>query len=170
MGLFKKRWNPYVAGIMIGVIQVPLFMFLDMTANIVWYYPVLDHPFHQQVNDIINEAVPLTSDKRFLWHKVWLVMMVLGVLLSVWAGGMRVKIPPIIRSFKGIMRLAIYCIIGFIGGFMMFFGSSLIVLERFDFWQLFSGISSLSLSSYLVVASILVGGMVMARIIARRML
>ncbi len=157
---FRKRPSPVVVGILLGLIPAPAFFIMDQVLPISSFYVSfreLGSHWHYAIHNLRFNA-QVTESARFIFHQLFFIGMILGALISGWLFGVRPKI-MLYFSFREIVRLGFYCLTAMLGGFLFYFGLMWIMLERFDYWQLATGLFQLSLSAWIICLIALLSGM-----------
>lgn len=157
---FSKRPSPIVMGILLGLIPAPAFFIMDQLLPVSSYYITL-REFGYQWQHLIHSLqfnAPLTEASRFLFHQLFFVGVILGALISAWLFGLSPKLRMFL-AWRELLRITCYGIAALLGGFLFYFGLMWIMLERFDYWQLATGLFQLSLSAWLICIIALIAGM-----------
>lgn len=167
--LLKKAWSPYVAGIIVGLLQIPAFLVIKSALGVSSSY-VSAAGYIASVFDSAIAAKAYfhkyMTSPHYAWQSSMLVGIVIGAYISVkLSGAKRQKFSPIWRKAVSISTLAQRLSMGFLGGFILLFGAR---------WaggctsgHGLSGAGQLALSSIIVVIMMFFGGAVVSNLYKR---
>lgn len=167
--LTDKAWSPYLAGVLIGLLQIPAFLLLNTalgaSSSYVTVAGTIGALFDPTLPQIDYVAKHLTGPKN--WWQVALVGgIALGAALSAWAGGtVRRAVSPIWRRAIGTDALATRAALGFAGGFLLLVGAR--IADGCTSGHGISGLAQLSVGSTIAVASMFAGGILTAVLLRR---
>jgi uncharacterized membrane protein YedE/YeeE len=170
MFVTNKAWSPYVAGIVIGLLQIPAFLIIETALGASSSYVTLGGLIASWFDpsilsiDYVAKHVALTPKN---WWQVALVGgVVLGALASMkLSGARRQAISPIWRRALGASAWLRY-MVAFLAGFLMLFGAR--VADGCTSGHGLSGIAQLSVGSTIAVAAMFAGGIAAANLFLRR--
>jgi uncharacterized protein len=159
--LNKPAWSPYVAGILIGLLQFPAFLWMDTglgaSSSFVkmstYILPLLDFDVRQ-----LPYFKDFVSDPTDLWQMCLVFGVVLGAYISSKSSGLRRGAPsPVWNMDYGLSNRRRY-VLAFMGGFILIFGARL--AGGCTSGHGLTGIGRLSVGSFIAVFSIFAGGIV----------
>lgn len=167
--LRAPAWSPYLAGIVIGLLQIPAFILIGTALGASSSYVTVAGSLAQWVDPAIGQidyvAKHLDGAKNW-WQVALVVGIALGALLSSRLGGTARsgQSPAWRRALPGGpgLRLAV----AFLGGFLMLFGAR--IADGCTSGHGISGIAQLSLGSLIAVTAMFVGGIATALLVLRR--
>jgi uncharacterized protein len=169
--LTQKAWSPYLAGIIIGLLQIPAFLIIDTALGASSSYVTIGGLFASWVDpsvvqiDYVARHVALTGKN---WWQVALVAGVaIGAFLSVaLSGARRPAISPIWARALGTSCPVRRSLVAFVGGFVMLFGARL--ADGCTSGHGLSGMAQLAVGSTVAVAAMFAGGIATAMLVLRR--
>lgn len=167
--LRKHAWSPYFAGILIGLLQIPAFLWMDtglgasssfvkMSTYILSFldFDVTSLPYFKD----------FVSDPTNLWQMCLVFGVILGAFLSSNLSGLRRSSPsPVWQSDYGLSNRSRY-ILAFLGGFLLIFGARL--AGGCTSGHGLTGIGRLSVGSFIAVFAIFAGG-ILSSLLWRRL-
>ena len=171
LSLTEKAWSPYVAGIIIGLLQVPAFLLIETALGASSSYVTIGglvaswlDPAALQI-DYIARHIAATGKN---WWQVALVAGVArGALLSVkFSAAHRLPISPIWSRALGSASPARRYMMAFIAGFIMLLGAR--IADGCTSGHGLSGTAQLAVGSIVAVTAMFAGGIVTALIALRR--
>lgn len=167
--LKDKAWSPYVAGAIIGLLQIPTFLFMETALGAsssyvtvgAWLASLVD----AGVANIKYFSSHMTGAKNW-----WQVAVVVGIALGAFAsmamsGARRRAISPVWAQAMGTTTLSARAPVAFIGGFIMLFGAR--IAGGCTSGHGISGIAQLSAGSTIAVAAMFAGGIATALLLRR---
>jgi len=158
--LRQKYWSPYVAGGLLGLLQIPVF-FLDASLGSSGALQSIVCVFSNflTTNNISTTCLPNLKN----W---WQIGLILGIIFGAWlsiklSGSVRPSIAlfwkKAIQNYSNKKRY----FLAFSGGFLFFFGARL--ADGCTMGNGVSGISLLSVGSLVVIISMFVSGILTSR-------
>ena len=165
----STAWSPYVAGAIIGLLQIPTFLLMDTALGASSsYVTVAAHiasVFDSRVGEIKYLASHMWGPKNW-----WQVAVVVGIALGAWfsmrlSGARRQPISPVWARTMGTPTLTARAPIAFAAGFIMLFGAR--IAGGCTSGHGISGIAQLSVGSTFAVAAMFAGGILMATFLKR---
>jgi hypothetical protein len=167
----KKAWSPYLAGIVIGLLQVPAFLLIETALGASSSYVTVGGVIASWIDpsilkiDYVARHVA-TSGKNW-WQVALVVGIAIGAFLSMKLSGARRKpISPIwgraLGSASPMKRYAV----AFAGGFMLLFGAR--IADGCTSGHGLSGMAQLAVGSTVAVVAMFAGGIVTAKLLMRR--
>lgn len=170
MPIFTDRvWSPYLAGIVIGLLQIPAFLLvgtaLGASSSFVTAGGYLASVADGSVTQIDYFARYMTSDKYF-WQSAMVLGIAVGAFLSARASGsLRPSFSPAWRRMVGIRSLPARAAMGFAGGFVMLLGAR--IAGGCTSGHGVSGMAQLAVGSFVAVAAMFAGGILVASLFRR---
>lgn len=167
--LTDKAWSPYLAGAIIGLLQIPTFLLMDTalgaSSSFVTVGAHIASLFDSRVSDIKYLASHMWGAKNW-----WQVAVVAGIAIGAFmsmriSGARRSTISPVWSRAMGVSTLSARAPIAFVSGFIMLFGAR--IAGGCTSGHGISGIAQLSVGSTLAVAGMFAGGIVTAMLFKR---
>lgn len=166
-----KAWSPYVAGIIIGLLQVPAFLMIETALGASSSYVTIGGLVASWLDpaalkiDYIARHVAATG--KNWWQVALVVGVAIGALLSVkFSGARRQPISPIWSRALGSASPARRYAIAFTAGFIMLLGAR--IADGCTSGHGLSGTAQLAVGSIVAVAAMFAGGIVTAMLALRR--
>jgi hypothetical protein len=162
--LTRKAWSPYVAGIVVGLLQIPAFLLINTAMGVSSSYVsaggYIASIFDKTVMDNAYFNKYMTSMK-YVWQSSLLVGIVIGAFVSMkLSGAKRRGFSRLWEKVAGIKTLSARMLMGFIGGFILLFGAR---------WaggcttgHGLSGTAQLAVGSLVVVVMMFAGGIIVS--------
>lgn len=167
--LNERAWSPYVAGVVIGLLQIPTFYFMNTalgaSSSFVTVGAHIAALFDSTAANIKYFASHMYGAKNW-WQVAIVVGIALGAFLSMkMSGARRQTISPVWNRALGQSTLGARAPIAFLGGFIMLFGAR--IAGGCTSGHGISGIAQLSAGSTLAVAAMFAGGIATAMLMRR---
>lgn len=167
--LSDRAWSPYVAGAIIGLLQIPTFLLMDTalgaSSSFVTVGAHLAAIVDPAVANIKYFASHMSGTKNW-WQVAVVVGIAMGAFLSMrLSGARRQAISPVWSRTMGMSSLGARAPIAFLGGFVMLFGAR--IAGGCTSGHGISGIAQLSVGSTLAVAAMFAGGILTAALLRR---
>lgn len=166
----SKAWSPYVAGAIIGLLQIPTFLLMDTALGASSSFVTVAAHIAALFDARIAEAKYLASH---MWgaKNWWQVAIVVGIAIGAFlsmklSGAKRQAISPVWAETMGARTLSARAPMAFLAGFIMLFGAR--VAGGCTSGHGISGIAQLSVGSTLAVAAMFTGGIMTAMLLKRR--
>lgn len=169
--LREKAWSPYVAGALIGLLQIPAFLLigtaLGASSSYVTVSATLAGFLDPGIAGIDYAAKHLSGAKNW-----WQVALVVGVALGAFASARlsgrfrRGAISPIWRRALGTPSPALRFGFAFAGGFLVLLGAR--IADGCTSGHGISGMAQLAVSSFIVVGAMFAGGIATALLVFNR--
>lgn len=169
--LADRAWSPYLAGFLIGLLQIPAFLIIDTALGASSSYvtigaaiAALVDPGILDIDYVARHVAPVAKN----WWQVALVLGIgLGAFISVkLSGAARQPISPIwARALGSDARSPRYAL-AFAAGFLMLFGAR--IADGCTSGHGLSGIAQLAVGSTVAVAAMFAGGIATAMLVLRR--
>ena len=171
MDLLRKNvWSPYLAGIIIGLLQIPAFLFVDTalgaSSSFVTASGFLFSLFDSSITEIKYFATYMSKDKYF-WQSALVIGIALGALISFKASGRKASFSS--SSWKSIGTSSaplVRMLQGFIGGFVLLVGAR--IAGGCTSGHGISGLAQLGVGSSVAVAAMFAGGILAANLMYKR--
>jgi uncharacterized membrane protein YedE/YeeE len=168
--LTSKAWSPYLAGAIIGLLQIPTFLLMDTalgaSSSFVTVAAHIASLFDSRVSDIKYLASHLWGAKNW-WQVAVVVGIAVGAFISMrLSGARRQAISPVWARAAGTPTLATRAPLAFLAGFIMLFGAR--IAGGCTSGHGISGMAQLSVGSTLAVAAMFAGGILTATLLMRR--
>lgn len=169
--LRKKAWSPYVAGIVIGLLQIPAFLLIETAIGTSSSYVTTSGTaaswFDPSILNIKYAAQHVAATAKNWWQVALVVGIVLGAFVSARMSGMKRHAisPAWARSRIGKDGMARYAF-AFAAGFLMLIGARL--ADGCTSGHGLSGIAQLAISSMATIAFLFVGGILAAFLTIKR--
>lgn len=169
LGLKEKAWSPYVAGLIIALLQIPTFLLMDTalgaSSSFVKVAGHIAALFDSGVAEAGYFSKYMTSGKY-----VWQLALVVGIALGAFAsmklsGSARRTISPVWDRAMGLKSLSQRAPVAFLGGFLMLFGAR--IAGGCTSGHGVSGLAQLSVGSTIAVAAMFAGGIAVAMLMRR---
>lgn len=167
----QKAWSPYVAGIAIGLLQVPAFLLISTAlgasssyVTVGGFIAALVDPGVAQIDYV---AKHMAATGKNWWQVALVVGVALGAFLSMKLSGARRRpISPIWTRALGTSSPALRYAMAFGAGFLMLFGARL--ADGCTSGHGLSGMAQMAVSSTIAVTFMFVGGIAAATLLLRR--
>ncbi len=168
--LRKSMRSPYLAGIIIGLLQIPAFLLVDTalgaSSSFVTASGFLFSAFDSSVAEIKYFAKYMSKDKYF-WQSALVTGIALGAFISYKASGRTSSFSsPSWRSLSVSPAALPRIIQGFIGGFVLLIGAR--IAGGCTSGHGISGLAQLSVGSSVAVVFMFVGGIIAANLLYKR--
>ncbi len=164
MKLSDKAWSPYVAGVLIGLLQIPAFLLINTalgtSSSYVTVAGSLAAFFDPAIAKIDYVAKHLSGAKNW-WQVATVVGIVIGAFVSArLSGTARYGVSPVWRKALGNGSLGLRFALAFASGFLLLLGAR--IADGCTSGHGISGMAQLSLASFLTVGCMFAGGMIVA--------
>jgi hypothetical protein len=171
MFLASKAWSPYVAGVVIGLLQIPAFLLIETALGTSSSYVTVGGMivgwFDRSALDIEYIARHIAASGKNWWQ----VALVVGIAVGAYAskrlsGALRPPISPIWTRALGTPSPGIRYAVAFAAGFIMLFGARL--ADGCTSGHGLSGTAQLAVGSLIAVACMFAGGIAAGLLALRR--
>lgn len=171
MSLTDKAWSPYVAGILIGLLQIPAFLLIETALGASSSYVTVGGMIASWIDpsilDIDYVARHVAATAKNWWQVAFVASVALGAFLSMRLSGARRRtISPIWARALGSAAPGRRYAVAFLGGFLMLFGAR--IADGCTSGHGLSGIAQLAVGSTVAVAAMFAGGIGAAVLMLRR--
>lgn len=168
--LTDKVWSPYVAGLVIGLLQIPTFMLMNTalgaSSSFVTVGAHLASVVDPQVAGIKYFASHMAGAKNW-WQVAVVVGIAVGAFISMrLSGARRQAISGVWARATGVTSLSARAPIAFFAGFLMLFGAR--IAGGCTSGHGISGMAQLSVGSTVAVAAMFAGGILVANLFFKR--
>lgn len=169
--LFDKAWSPYVAGIAIGLLQIPAFLIIETalgaSSSYVTVGALVASWLDPSITGIDYVARHISATAKNWWQVALVVGIAIGALLSMkLSGAVRQTISPIWARALGSRSPARRYGLAFAAGFLMLFGAR--IADGCTSGHGLSGMAQLAVGSTVAVAAMFAGGIAAAMLLLRR--
>jgi len=168
--LTDKAWSPYVAGVIIGLLQIPTFLLmgtaLGASSSFVTVGAHIASVVDPQIAQIKYFASHMSGAKNW-----WQVAIVTGIAIGAFvsmrlSGARRPAVSAVWARATGHSSFGTRAPIAFVAGFMMLFGAR--IAGGCTSGHGISGMAQLSVGSTVAVAAMFAGGMLVANLFFKR--
>ncbi|WP_291843891.1 YeeE/YedE thiosulfate transporter family protein [Bradyrhizobium sp.] len=171
MSPFEKAWSPYIAGILIGLLQIPAFLIIETALGASSSYVTVGAGiaglFDSSLFNIDYVARHVTANAKNLWQVALVAGIGFGAFASMkMSGAARASISPIWAKALGTSSTGSRYAVAFAAGFLMLFGAR--IADGCTSGHGLSGMAQLSVGSTVAVAAMFVGGIATASLLLRR--
>ncbi len=168
--LTDKAWSPYLAGVIIGLLQIPTFLLMNTalgaSSSFVTVGAHLAAFVDPGVAQIKYFASHMSGAKNW-WQVAIVVGIAIGAFLSMkLSGARRPAVSAVWQRATGGGSLATRAPIAFFAGFIMLFGAR--IAGGCTSGHGISGMAQLSVGSTVAVAAMFAGGMLVANLFFKR--
>jgi uncharacterized membrane protein YedE/YeeE len=166
-----RAWSPYVAGILIGLLQVPAFLIIETALGASSSYVTLGALIASWIDPSILQidyvAKHVAATVKNWWQVAFVGSIAIGALLSArLSGAKRQAISPIWERALGSTSPAKRYGVAFVAGFLMLFGAR--IADGCTSGHGLSGMAQLAVGSTVAVAAMFTGGIAAAVLLLRR--
>ncbi len=164
MKLSDKSWSPYVAGVLIGLLQIPAFLLINTalgtSSSYVTLAGTLASAFDPAITQIDYVAKHLSGAKNW-WQVATVIGIAVGAFVSSRLSGMRrPAVSPVWSRALGTSSLQVRIVLAFFSGFLLLMGAR--IADGCTSGHGISGLAQLALSSFVTVGCMFAGGMIVA--------
>lgn len=169
--LADRAWSPYVAGVVIGLLQIPAFLLIETALGASSSYVTIGGLIASLVDRDILEIGYVARHVAATGKNWWQVALVAGVAIGAFlsmrmSGARRRPVSPIWARALGTGAPAIRYAVAFAAGFVMLFGAR--IADGCTSGHGLSGVAQLSVGSLVAVTAMFVGGIAAGRLVLRR--
>ncbi len=167
--MHRKAWSPYLAGVIIGLLQIPTFLLMNTALGASSSFVTVG----AHIAAFVDPAA--ANIKYFASHMYgaknwWQVAVVIGIAVGAFismrlSGARRQTISPVWERAMGVRTLGARAPIAFSAGFIMLFGAR--IAGGCTSGHGISGMAQLSAGSTLAVAAMFAGGILTAMLMKR---
>jgi uncharacterized membrane protein YedE/YeeE len=169
--LSHKAWSPYVAGVVIGLLQIPAFLIIETalgaSSSYVTIGALVASWFDPALLKIGYAARHVAINGKNWWQVALVGGIAIGAFISMQMSGARRRaISPVWQRALGSASPAKRYAVAFVGGFIMLFGAR--IADGCTSGHGISGMAQLAVGSTVAVAAMFVGGIATAMLVLRR--
>lgn len=169
--LADKAWSPYVAGIVIGLLQIPAFLIIETALGASSSYVTVGALITSWVDpSILNigyAANHVAATAKNWWQVALVAGIAIGAFVSArWSGAKRRPISPIWARALGSASPGRRYAVAFAAGFLMLLGAR--IADGCTSGHGLSGMAQLAVGSTVAVAAMFAGGIAAAMLVLRR--
>jgi hypothetical protein len=170
LSLGEKAWSPYVAGVVIGLLQIPAFLLIETALGASSSYVTVGGLLASFVDPGVREIEYIGKHVEATGKNWWQVALVGGVAVGAYlsmrlSGATRRPISPIWQRALGTASPGRRYALAFVAGFVMLFGAR--IADGCTSGHGLSGVAQLAVSSTVAVAAMFAGGIATARLLLR---
>jgi uncharacterized membrane protein YedE/YeeE len=171
MSLTAKAWSPYLAGVVIGLLQIPAFVLIETALGASSSYVTVGGLIAALVDPSASEIDYIAKHIAATGKNWWQVALVAGVGIGAFlsmrlSGARRRPISPIWARALGSASPARRYAVAFVAGFIMLFGAR--IADGCTSGHGLSGTAQLAVGSMVAVAAMFAGGIATAMLALRR--
>ena len=169
--LTRQAWSPYVAGIVIGLLQIPAFLLIETALGASSSYVTVGGMFVSWIDPSILKIDYVARHLAATGKNWWQVALVIGIAIGAFlsmrlSGAKRHPISPIWQRALGSPSPARRYAVAFLGGFIMLLGAR--IADGCTSGHGLSGMAQLAVGSTVAVAAMFTGGIATAMLLLRR--
>lgn len=169
--LKDRAWSPYVAGIVIGLLQIPAFLLIETALGTSSSYVTVGGMLGSFVDPAITQIDYVGKHVAATGKNWWQVALVVGIAVGAFismslSGARRRSISPIWHRALGTSNPSVRYVVAFAAGFIMLFGAR--IADGCTSGHGLSGMAQLAVSSTIAVAAMFAGGILTALLFLRR--
>lgn len=169
--LTDRAWSPYVAGIVIGLLQIPAFLLIETALGASSSYVTIGGLIASWIDPAILNIGYVARHVATTGKNWWQVALVTGVALGAFAsmrlsGATRRPVSPIWTRALGTSSPPVRYALAFAAGFIMLFGAR--IADGCTSGHGLSGMAQLAVGSTVAVAAMFVGGIAASLLLLRR--
>lgn len=169
-GLRDKAWSPYLAGFIIGLLQIPTFLLMNTALGASSSFVTVGAHLAALVDPAAAKIAYFAShmDGAKNWWQVAVVAgIAIGAFLSMQlSGARRQAVSAVWTRATGATSLGARAPVAFLAGFIMLFGAR--IAGGCTSGHGISGMAQLSVGSTVAVAAMFAGGMLVANLFFKR--
>ena len=169
--LIDRAWSPYVAGIVIGLLQIPAFLLIETALGASSSYVTIGGLIASWVDPAILNIGYVARHVATTGKNWWQVALVVGIALGAFAsmrlsGAVRRPVSPIWTRALGTSSRPVRYALAFAAGFIMLFGAR--IADGCTSGHGLSGMAQLAVGSTVAVTAMFVGGIAASLLLLRR--
>ena len=169
--LTKKAWSPYLAGIVIGLLQIPAFLLIETALGASSSYVTVGGMITSWIDPSVLKIDYVARHVAATGKNWWQVALVVGVAIGAFgsmklSGAKRVSISPIWRRALGSPSPTKRYAVAFVGGVVLLLGAR--IADGCTSGHGLSGMAQLAVGSNVAVAAMFAGGITTAMLLLRR--
>lgn len=169
--LSEKAWSPYLAGVVVGLLQIPAFLIVETALGASSSYVTVGAALASWLDPSILDIKYATAHVAATAKNWWQVALVGGVAIGAFismklSGARRAARSPVWSRALGSASPGKRYVVAFFGGFIMLFGAR--IADGCTSGHGLSGMAQLSVGSTVAVAAMFAGGIATAMLALRR--
>lgn len=169
--LTERSWSPYLAGIVIGLLQVPAFLLIETALGASSSFVTVGGMIASWLDPSIVKIDYVARHIAATGKNWWQVALVIGVAIGAYwsmrlSGARRQPISPIWQRALGSPSPAKRYAVAFAGGFLLLVGAR--IADGCTSGHGLSGTAQLAVGSMVAVAAMFIGGIAAAMLLLRR--
>jgi uncharacterized protein len=169
--LTRKAWSPYLAGIVIGLLQIPAFLLIETALGTSSSYVTVGGAIASWIDPSILKIDYVARHLAATGKNWWQVALVFGIAVGAFlsmrlSGSKRRAIAPIWERALGSRSPARRYAVAFLGGFILLLGAR--IADGCTSGHGLSGVAQLAVGSTVAVAAMFAGGIATATLLLRR--
>lgn len=169
--LNEKAWSPYLAGVLIGLLQIPAFLLIETALGTSSSYVTVGGlaatALDPGLADNAYVAKHIAATGKNWWQVALVAGIALGAFLSMRLSGARRKaVSPIWAQALGTRSQVFRYGLAFVGGFLMLIGAR--IADGCTSGHGLSGTAQLAVGSLVAVAAMFGGGILTATLFLKR--
>lgn len=174
LNLGARAWSPYVAGVIIGLLQIPAFLLIDTalgaSSSFVTAAAYLAAQFDGAILDPAATQYAYFQKYVSPGKNFWQAALVIGILVGAFVSALASKslrpaVSPIWAKATGITSFPLRALMAFAGGFILLFGAR--IAGGCTSGHGVSGMAQLAVSSTVAVAAMFASGIITAMLLRR---
>jgi uncharacterized membrane protein YedE/YeeE len=171
MSLTAKAWSPYLAGVVIGLLQIPAFVLIETALGASSSYVTVGGLIATLLDPSASRLDYIAKHIAATGKNWWQVALVAGIGIGAFvsmrlSGARRQAISPIWARALGSASPARRYAVAFVAGFIMLFGAR--IADGCTSGHGLSGTAQLAVGSMVAVAAMFAGGIATAMLALRR--
>ena len=172
LSLSAKAWSPYVAGVVIGLLQIPAFLIIETALGTSSSYVTVGGFFTSLADPAVLKIDYVARHVALTGKNWWQVALVVGIAIGAFlsariSGARRQPVSPIWARVLGSSSRQRRYAVAFCGGFLMLLGARL--ADGCTSGHGLSGTAQLAVGSLVAIAAMFAGGIATALIALRRL-
>ena len=169
--LTERSWSPYLAGVVIGLLQIPAFLLIETalgaSSSFVTVGGLIESWLDPSIVKIDYVARHIAATGKNWWQVALVIGVAIGAYLSMkLSGARRQPISPIWQRALGSPSPARRYAVAFAGGVLLLVGARM--ADGCTSGHGLSGTAQLAVGSIVAVAAMFTGGIVTAMLLLRR--
>jgi uncharacterized protein len=169
--LTRQAWSPYLAGVVIGLLQIPAFLLIETALGASSSYVTIGGMVASWIDPSILKIDYVARHVASTGKNWWQVALVIGIAIGAFvsmklSGAKRAAISPIWQRALGSASPAKRYAVAFVGGFVLLLGAR--IADGCTSGHGLSGMAQLAVGSTVAVAAMFAGGIATAMLLLRR--
>jgi uncharacterized membrane protein YedE/YeeE len=169
--LTRNAWSPYLAGIVIGLLQIPAFLLIETALGTSSSYVTVGGTIASWIDPSILKIDYVARHVAATGKNWWQVALVIGIAIGAFvsmrlSGAKRHSISPIWQRALGSSSPTRRYAVAFLGGFILLLGAR--IADGCTSGHGLSGMAQLAVGSTVAVTAMFAGGIATAMLLLRR--